>query len=265
MTSPSLAAPIAAALALAPIALAQITHAAEIKVISANGLRAVLADVTPAFESATGHKLVTTITETGEIKQRILGGATYDVIVLPQATADELAKLGHIAPSSMVPVIRVNFGMAVRAGGPKPDARSAEAFKRSLLAANTILITDPATGGISGVHFMSVLERLGIVDEMKAKLVPHRGGGFHAERIAKGEADLAVQAEHEIRCVPGVEFVPYPAEFQRTIVFMAGRGATPKEAAGVREGADASANLLIQFLRGPETVQAIKSRCLQPG
>src|SRR5260370_13492712 len=102
MTSPSLAAPIAAALALAPIALAQITHAAEIKVISANGLRAVLADVTPAFESTTGHKLVTTITETGEIKQRILGGASYDVIALPQATADELAQLGHIAPPSLV-------------------------------------------------------------------------------------------------------------------------------------------------------------------
>ena len=186
MTRTTRAASIAAALALASIALAQITHAAEIKVISANGLRAVLADVTPAFESATGHKLVTTITETGEIKQRILGGASYDVIVLPQATADELAKLGHIAAASMVPVIRVNFGMAVRAGAPKPDVTSAEAFKRSLLAAKSILITDPATGGISGVHFMNVLERLGIADEMKAKLVPHRGGGFHAERIAKG-------------------------------------------------------------------------------
>src|SRR3981189_2994186 len=154
MIRPWRVASIAAALALASIALAQIHPPAEIKVISANGLRAVLADVSPAFESATGHKLVTTITETGEIKQRILGGASYDVIVLPQATPDELPRLGHIAPASTVPVIRVNFGMAVRAGGPKPDARSAEAFKRSLLAANTILITDPATGGLSGAHFM---------------------------------------------------------------------------------------------------------------
>src|SRR4051812_47699133 len=89
MTRRSRTASIAAALALVPIALAA-AHAAEIKVISANGLRDVLADVTPAFESATGHKLATTITETGEIKQRILGGASYDVIVLPQATADEL-------------------------------------------------------------------------------------------------------------------------------------------------------------------------------
>ena len=142
----------------------------------------------------------------------------------------------------MVPVIRVNFGMAVRSGAPKPDVSSAEALKRSLLAATSILITDPATGGISGVHFMSVLERLGIADEMKGKLKPNRGGGYHAERIAKGEADLAIQAEHEIRCVPGVEFVPYPAEFQRTMVFMAGRGATPQDAAGLRRRGDVSAN-----------------------
>jgi molybdate transport system substrate-binding protein len=266
MIKTSLAAPVAIALSLAPIILTQATHAAEIKVISANGLRAVLADIAPAFQAATGHTLAVTITETGDIRQRILSGARYDVIALPQATADELAKLGHITASSMVPVIRVNFGMAVRSGGaPKPDMSSVEALKRSLLAATSILITDPATGGISGVHFMDVLERLGIADEMKGKLKPNRGGGYHAERVAKGEADLAIQAEHEIRCVPGVEFVPYPAEFQRTIVFMAGRGATPTDAAGLREAGDASANVLVQFLRGPEAVQAIKARCLQPG
>jgi molybdate transport system substrate-binding protein len=230
-------------------------HAAEIKVISANGLRDVLADITPAFQAATGHTLAVTITETGEIRKRIAGGASYDVIALPKATADELAKLGHIDQGSMVPVIRVNFGLAVRTGAAKPDVSSAEAFKRALLAARTILITDPATGGISGVHFMGVLERLGIVEEMKGKLVPNRGGGFHAERVAKGEADLAVQAEHEIRCVPGVEFVPYPTEFQRSIVFMAGRG--------IRS--EAPGDVLIKYLGGPETLAAIKAHCLQPG
>ena len=83
-----------------------------------------------------------------------------------------------------------------------------------------MLITDPATGGISGVHLMEVLDKLGIADEMKSRLVPQPGGGFHAERVVKGEADLAVQAEHEIRCVKGATFLPYPAVFQRTIVFI---------------------------------------------
>jgi molybdate transport system substrate-binding protein len=138
------------------------TSATDIKLISANGLRAVLADVAPAFERATGHKLAVTVTETGEIRERILAGARYDVIALPQTTADELASRGHIDPGSMVPVIRVGFGLAVRAGVPKPDTSSAGAVRRALIAAQSILITDPATGGISGVHFMSVLEQLGM-------------------------------------------------------------------------------------------------------
>jgi molybdate transport system substrate-binding protein len=259
MTRPRLAGAVPAAPAVEITMSAEGTPAAEIKVISANGLRTVLADIAPAFERATGHKLTITTTETGEIRERILGGARYDVIALPQATADELARLGHIDPNSMVPVIRISFGLAVCTDAPKPDTSSADGLKRALLAAPSILITDPATGGISGVHFMQVLERLGIVDEMRPKLVPSRGGGFHAERVAKGEADLAVQAEHEIRCVPGVEFLPYPAEFQRTVVFMAGRGAAASKAT------ESPANVLIHFLRGPEAVAAIKARFLQPG
>jgi molybdate transport system substrate-binding protein len=242
----------------------QTTSAAEIQIISANGLRGVLADIAPAFARATGHKLAVTATETGEIRERILGGACYDVIALPQTTAEELARLGHIDPNSMVPVIRVNFGLAVRAGALKPDTSSADGLKRALLTARSILITDPATGGISGVHFMNTLERLGIVDEMKNKLVPSRGGGHHAERVAKGEADLAVQAEHEIRCVAGVEFLPYPAAFQHTVVFVAGRGAAATDAAA-SEGTKSPANVFIQFLRSPETMAAIKARFLQPG
>jgi molybdate transport system substrate-binding protein len=264
MTGPWLAGRLAVRSAFGLVMSPRVTPAAEIRVISANGLRAVLADIAPAFERATGHKLTITTTETGEIRERILGGARYDVIALPQATADELARLGHIDPNSMVPVVRVSFGLAVRADAPKPDTSSADGLKRALLAAPSILITDPATGGISGVHFMGVLERLGIVDEMRPKLVPSRGGGFHAERVAKGKADLAVQAEHEIRCVPGVQFLPYPAEFQRTVVFMAGRGAAARDAAA-GAATESPASALIQFLRGPEAVAAIKARFLQPG
>src|SRR5262245_9689960 len=105
---------------------------------------------------------------------------------------------------------------------------------------------------------MSVIEKLGIADEMKGKLVPNRGGGFHAARVVKGEADLAAQAEHEIRCVAGAEFVPYPQEFRRSVILMAGRG-TGADTAGPGAGT------LLAFLRGPETTAAIKAHCLEPG
>src|SRR5438132_10740188 len=110
LLEPAVAAMVGVALAAAG------AQAAEIKVVSANGPRVILADLTPKFESATGHKLAITVIETGEIKHRILSGAFYDVIILPSGTAEELAKLGKIVAGTMVPVVRTSFGMAVRAG-----------------------------------------------------------------------------------------------------------------------------------------------------
>jgi molybdate transport system substrate-binding protein len=87
--------------------------------------------------------------------------------------------------------------VAARAGAPKPDITSVDAFKRSLLAAKSIVYADPAKGGASGVYFARVLDRLGIAEQMKAKtiLVP---GAQAADVVAKGEAELGVAQASEI-------------------------------------------------------------------
>jgi molybdate transport system substrate-binding protein len=228
--------------------------AAEIRVISANGMREVLAETKAKFEADTRHQLTITVVETGEIRKRVLAGENFDVIMVPRAASDEFEKAGKIVPGSAVQLIRVNFGLAVPNDGLKPDVSTPEALKNTLLRAKTVLITDPATGGISGVHLMEVLGKLGIADEMRAKLVPNRGGGLHAERVVKGEADLAVQAEHEIRCVKGAAFLPYPAQFQRSIVFMGGIGSAASDAA--------TAKAYLAFITGPEAGPAIAAHCL---
>ena len=231
--------------------------AAEIKVISANGMREVIAETKAAFEKASGHTLNVTVVETGTIRKRVLAGEAFDVIMVPSNASEIFVKEGKQAPGA-VPVIRVNFGLAVRESGPKPDVSNADALKKTFLDAKTVLITDPSTGGISGVHLMEVLGKLGIADAMKPKLKPFSGGGFHAERVVKGEADLAVQAEHEIRCTKGAAFLDYPKEFQRIIVFMAGVGAASSDAK--------VAQSYIDFIKtGPQAAAAIKAHCLTPG
>ncbi len=130
-------------------------------------------------------------------------------------------------------------------------------MKRTLLAAKTVVITDPATGGISGVHFMEVLGKLGITDEMKSRLVPQSAAGVHARRVVNGEADLAVQAEHEIRCVRGATFLPYPVAFQRTTRFMGSVGAAAGDVAAAKD--------YLAFITGPETATAITAHCLTRG
>lgn len=245
-----------AAVLVSFLVMTQAAAAAELRLISAQGPREVLKELMPKFERATGNTVTMLFTETGEIRTRIAAGENFDVIIVPSATTDEFIKQAKIAGTA-TPVARTSFGMAVRVDGPKPDTSSAEAFKRSLLAAPTIIITDPATGGISGVHFASVLEKLGIATEMKPKLKLLRGGSYHAQMVAKGEGDLAVQAEHEIRCVPGIAFLPYPTEFQRTIVFTAGVGAGAKDAAAARA--------LIQYVSGPDAATALAAHCMRAG
>jgi molybdate transport system substrate-binding protein len=230
-------------------------HGTALKVISANGMRDVIADIRSAYEASSGHRLDLTVVETGAIRRRVLGGETFDVVIVPRDAADEFAAQGRTAPAA-TPLIRVNLGLAVPADGSTRDTGTPEALRRVFLTARTVLITDPATGGVSGVHLMEVLEKLGIADKMTGRLVPSRGGGLHAERVVRGEADLAVQAEHEIRSVPGAAFLAYPPEFQRSIVFMAGVGTGSTD--------QAAAKTFIAFLRGPQAVAAIEARGLTP-
>ncbi len=230
-------------------------QSACVRVISAIGMRDVIADLTSDFAAASGHTLAATAVETGEIKRRVLAGEPFDVIVAPRGAVEEFEKQGRVA-SGAVPLARVNFGLAVRADGAPPDTRTPEALRRTFLAAERVLITDPATGGISGVHLMAVLDALGITDAMQAKLVPLRGGGSHAARVVNREGDLAVQAEHEIRAVEGARFLDYPAEFRRGAVFM---GGVATAAANPAAGAT-----FIALMRGPQAAAAIKARGLTP-
>jgi len=249
----------AVAVTIGAAAASQIStgHAAEIKVISANGMREVIADTRAQFEATTGHRLTVTVVETGEIRRRVLGGEPYDVIIVPRNTSEELQQQGKIVRGTTVGLIRVDFGLAVASDGPRPEVSTPEDLKRTLLAAKTVVITDPKTGGISGVHFMEVLDKLGIADQMKDKLALGTGGTFHARRVVSGEADIAIQAEHEIRCTRGATFLPYPAVFQRTIAFLGGVGTTSTNVEAAKS--------YLAYLTGPNALTSIKAHCLTPG
>jgi molybdate transport system substrate-binding protein len=229
--------------------------AAEIKILSANGMRDVLAEMTVKFEAASVHKLAVTVSDTDEIRKRVLAGEPYDVIIVPNSEVQELEKAGKIAPSSAVALVRLNFGIGVPAAGPKHDISTPDTLKNTFLRARTVLFADPKSGATSGVHLLEVLNKLGIADEMKSRLIPQTGA--FAERVVKGEADLAVQAEHEIRCIKGATFLAYPTAFQRTIIFMGGIGAGTKAAEAAKE--------YLAFMTGSEAATTYTKHCLTPG
>ena len=224
-----------------------------VRVFSANGVKAVLGDLMPRFAEATGIRLAARFGEAGELRERIIAGEAFDLALLPAATLAELARLGRIDPGSIVEIARTEVGMAVRSGAAPPDTGSEEGLRRSLLAARAIVITDPDSGGVSGVHFAGVLRALGITDAVAPKLILTRGA-LNATWVARGEADLAVQLAHEIHAVAGVDFVPMSSGFARTITFSAG---LPAAAGGV-------ARELLAFLSGPEVAAIVAARFMQP-
>src|SRR5262249_36047923 len=148
---------------------------------------------------------------------------------------DDLIRQGKIAGDSKVILARSGMGIAGRVGTPKPDISTPETLKRTLLAAKSIVYTDPALRSPSGVHFAKVLESLGIADQMKAKTTLHNGVGFNAELVAKGEIEFAIQQISEIVPVKGVELIgPLPGDLQLTTVYATGIGTGSKELISVK-------------------------------
>src|ERR1700704_1967438 len=111
------------------IGLATMSQAAEVRVISANGMREVIAETRAAFEAGFGHRLTITVVETGEIRRRVLAGEALHVIMVPREASDAFEQAGKTLRGSAVQLIRVNFGLAVPVDGPKPDVTTPEALK----------------------------------------------------------------------------------------------------------------------------------------
>lgn len=234
-------------------------YAAEVKILSAFALRPVLSALTAEFEQSSGHKLVIAYDLAGAVRDRIQRGEVADVAIITPPQIEELVKQGKIIGDSRVDVAKVGIGVAVRAGAPKPDFGSVEAFKRSMLAAKSIVYGDPARGAAASVQFVQVLDRLGITADMKPKTKLHDAVNFSTmELLAKGEAEFGVSQISLIVGAPGVELAgALPAELQVYTVFSAGIVTDTKETV--------SAKALIKFLSGPAAASVIKTKGMEPG
>jgi molybdate transport system substrate-binding protein len=243
------------------IALAAPTpsEAAEIKVLTSRAMNHVLTELGGTFERSTGHKVMLILAVPTEIAKRVVNGEIVDV-VMSGATVDNLVKQGKIAPGDRIILARVGIGVAVRAGAPKPDISSPEALKRTLLAAKSIVYTDPAIGGASGIQFEKVIDRLGIAKEIKAKSILNARAATKpsAEFVARGEAELGIQLISEIVSVPGAELLgPLPGDLQAMTAILAGIVTTAPEPDAARA--------LLRFLTSPAAAAAIKAAGMEPG
>jgi molybdate transport system substrate-binding protein len=228
-----------------------VAHAVEIKVLSGNGGRAAVNELCSRFERTTGHKVMIRFEVNAELRRKIEAGETFDVAILNPPVLDALIKQGKIAAGTRADIGSAGLGVAVRAGAPKPDIGSVEAFKRTLLNAKSVAYPGE---GASGIYFAGLLDRLGIAEDMKAKLKPMPAEDT-VEVVARGEAEIVVVIASRIFNVPGVELVgPLPAELQTSIGIAAAVGATAKE--------PEAAKALIQFFTAPAAAAVLKAKGL---
>ena len=229
-------------------------QATELKVIAGGSMTALLNELAPPFEKTTGHKLSIHFDSTPNIVARVNAGTPFDVVVVPvDAFKDAGAKV-RFAPGPTIDIARVGYGVAIRAGAPKPDISTPDALKKTLLAAQSIASV-PASA--AGAYVTKVFERLGIADEMKAKTKVQAGPPQIAPAVARGEAELGVFLTN-VLIAPGVELVgAFPAELQQELVF------TSAVAADTRE-ADA-AKAFIDYLKSPAATATIKAGGMTPG
>lgn len=240
---------------LAGVALlaARTADAAEIKVLSALGIKAAMDDLGPTFERATGHRLTITFAPLGAMVKLVQGGQAADIVISPQQGMDGFVKDGKVDAGSVRVLARSGMAVAVRKGTPKPDISTPEAFRLTLLAAKSITYGR----GAGSEHMEKVLAHLGIANDVKAKTVRGEPGDTGV-RVANGEAEVGITLLQVLMPVAGIDIVgPLPGDLHDTLVFAVALMAESKNAA--------ASKALLDFLRSPEAAKVFKAKGLEPG
>ena len=228
-------------------------NAAEVKVLAGAVMPGVFAELGPQFERVTGHKIVIQYGPGAALRRQIEAGEAFDLAIIASERVDDLIKQGKIAGDTRMDIVRVGIGVAVREGAPKPDISSVDAFKRMLLSVKSVTY-GPADA--TGEHFIKLLDRLGITDQVKGKLKP-TGPDRVAQVVAAGEVDLAIGAGPLLASAKGVQFVGlFPAELQNWFVNTAGVSATARQPDAARA--------LIKHLTTPEAAAVIRAKGMEP-
>jgi molybdate transport system substrate-binding protein len=229
-------------------------NAEEVKVLTAGAMKQVILAVGDEFQQDSKATLRIDNDTVGALVKRIEGGAPFDVAVLTPAAIGELSKAGKIGQGSEL--ARVGIGVMVKAGAPRPDIGTLDAFKKALLDARSIAYIDPASGGSSGIYLARLFERLGIADALKPK-TKLKQGGLVADLIVSGEAELGLHQMSEMVSVPGITVVgPLPDEIQNYTTYAAGVGTTAQS--------PAAAAALVAWLRRPAMAPVLQARGMVP-
>lgn len=229
------------------------SSASELKLIAGGSLAPLFRELGPQFEKASGHTLSIHFDSAPNIISRINAGTPFDTVVVPLDVFKDATAKSHLAEPT-VNIARVGYGVIIRAGAAKPDLSTSEAFRKALLAASSV---SSVPSSAAGAYIATVYERLGIADQMKAKTKAEALPTAIAPAVARGEAELGIFLTNVFNA-PGIELAgPFPPDLQQELIVSAAIAIDAKE--------PAAAKALIDFLKTPAALAAIKAAGMTPG
>ena len=224
-----------------------------IVIFSTMSAKEALIELVPEFERASGHKVNITYGGGSGLANRIREGMRGDIFIGPEEFSGPLISEGALLEGSRTAFARSRTALAVREDVPRPDISSPEKLRAVLLAAASVSYSS----GASGLHFVNVIERLGIADAIAAKRIAPRPGELVGAVVARGAADIGVQQVSELLPVVGIQILdPLPAELQQTIIY--GATAFPHSTQGEL------AQAFVRFLRSEAAGAVLRRKGLEP-
>ena len=243
-----------ASLAVLVLVMSPNTHAAELKMIAGGSMTGPLKQIVPQFEAATGHKLSIHFDSTPNLIKQATSGEPLDLAVVPVDVFKDAAAKARFAPGPTTDIARVGYGAIVRAGAAKPDISTPDALKKALLDAPSIAYVPSSA---AGAYVISVFDRLGIAEAIKAKTRAVQLPDQIAPAVAKGDAELGVFLINTL-IASGVDLVgPFPGELQHELVFTAAVTADSQQ--------PEAAQAFINYLTSPAATAIIKAKGMTPG
>jgi molybdate transport system substrate-binding protein len=226
--------------------------AAEVLVFCPGAVQSVVRELVKPYEQKTGNTVKFEFGTAGAVAKRVAEGAQGDVVLATNLGLAKLAKLGKVDGASIRDLGSMGVGVAVKVGAPKPDIHDVESFKKSMLAAKSIMYANPAKGGQSGIHIAKVFAQIGLDKQIASKVQLRDRGPDGLKEVAKGEIEIGLGQISEILANKDVVLVgPFPPAIQGAVTFSAAvhAGSTNKKAA----------EELIQFLVTPAAKEKFKA------
>jgi molybdate transport system substrate-binding protein len=172
----------------------------SLKILSGGAAQGLVTKLAPKFKAISGLDMEGEFGAVGAMADKLRAGTPADIVVLTAAMIAALAEENLVEAGSIADIGLVETAIAIRAGDPQVTVHDTAALRDAFLAADAIFVPD-TKASTAGIHVAKVLQRLGIADEVAARLKIFPNGATAMRNLA------ASAAVRPIGCTQSTEII----------------------------------------------------------